>query len=120
MKQHRVTKAEYRVFCDEVRRLIDLFGLMDWSVRFEHCQTDNAEAQCDFCVENNAAVISATVFVDENADQNFDPICHARHEFCHLWLARLEWLATCRYLSGEEITECVERMCTQFEKRTIA
>ena len=119
MAQHRVTKAEYCAFCDEVRRLVDLFGLQDWSVRFEHRQMDHAEARCEFNAENNAARITATMIVNEDSDQEFDPIRHARHEFCHLWLARLEWICSCRYVSCDEISECVERMATQFEKRKI-
>ena len=81
------------------------FGLMQYQIRFEHKETDGAYAK--ICVHEEdkfAHVICHNKYSSqEDADIDKGPETHARHEACHLLIARLEWLGNQRCIRDDEI-----------------
>ena len=49
-------------------------------------------------------------------DKNINPISAAKHEFGHFLMARMDWLAGCRYIAESETTEETENFARIMER----
>ena len=112
----KITKAEFRKTQEEFLRLVEAAGMGDWTIRFAHEHLDGCSAMCEANPKTNSAKITIATVLDDDQDQQYDPLANARHEFCHLFLTRLEELAHDRYVGVEQINDCCERMATHFER----
>jgi hypothetical protein len=44
---YKTSKRHFKLFCDEINKFIDIFGLVGWEVYFEHKQyLSNVQAVC--------------------------------------------------------------------------
>ena len=103
---YSTTKRHYNLFCKEVRKYIDIFGLMGWEVNFLHklylynaqavCITDQQGRTCTMAIATEWIALKPTDFEIRKA---------AFHEVCELLLSRLNTFAKYRFVRESQIDE---------------
>ena len=93
-----------------------LFGLIHYNVYFKHAKLTNAYADISVDEDGKVATVRfATNWPDRLITSDEINKC-ALHEISHLLIHRLKWIATCRYVGEEEITEENEALAVRLEK----
>lgn len=101
----KISKEEFKTFVDECNRWVDFFGLKDWKIYYYQEKLKESFAECRVNgIENRIVSIVLNKELDKEDYDFFDLRKTAFHEVCEVLLYGLEYLATCRYLSPEEIT----------------
>ena len=102
------TSKHFEVFQREVRRCINLFGLLTWRVHIEHgpCENSPCRAECYYDVSNRSSTITLNTEWDEDDKiNNVEIKVSARHEVIHLIICRLAALGMDRYVSQRDFQE---------------
>lgn len=105
-KTFKVNKAYFKRFKDSFLYWQKEFGLMEYNVYFDLKDTGHNYAEIETDVMNktaNVALNSKLCKCMTNPDEG--PESHAKHEVCHLLIARLEWIGKCRYAQESELDE---------------
>jgi len=109
--------AEFEVFKRSCQVWLDFLGLKDWRVAYDKKMNQESYAQCDASVEGNVAVLSYCY--DPNMGQlslaERDVNMDAFHEVMHVLMARIMFLAECRFGSQEELRAEEERLIRTLE-----
>jgi hypothetical protein len=105
-KVYKTTKRHFKLFCDEIRKFIDIFGLVGWEVYFEHkqylstelavCITDQQGRTCTISLAPKWVALKPTDLEVRKA---------AFHEVCELLLSRLNRFAKDRFIHESQIDE---------------
>ncbi len=110
------TKGHFRIFREEVLRLLEAWGLQDWKPYFRHQKIDeDARAQCG----TNLVGRCATFFLGLQWEEEPTPEKvrdSARHEALELLVAPLECLARTRFLHDAEIRVEAHALIRRLEK----
>jgi len=118
-KLRKVTKKEFKVFFDEVSRLLGPLGLSPYNVvcEFRELGDNYAEARSDREAMSATFTLCSEVDADPNSPQalRFDPVRLARHEVSHLLLHKLHCMATMRFVTEREVDDEVEALCAVLE-----
>ena len=106
---HKTTPRHFAIFEREVRRLVKLWGLVDWEVRVRHDSLSNALATCD----PRAVSRICTIRLGKTwgpLDQVTDAAVleAARHEVAHAVTGELITVARARCVSEDELNEAIE------------
>lgn len=101
----KTTKAHFEIFKQEFRRWVEILGLKDWELFFEHDDKKNRAS-----VSYNIVSKIATVYLGNNwthikAITDYDLSRVAFHEACELMLGRLMEVGRSRYVSEVEFEE---------------
>jgi hypothetical protein len=105
-KVYKTSKRHFKLFCDEVRKFIDIFGLVGWEVYFEHkqylsyemavCITDQPGRTCTIALSTEWVALKPTDLEVRKA---------AFHEVCELLLSRFNAFARDRFVQESQIDE---------------
>ncbi|UCD87146.1 MAG: hypothetical protein JSV01_05120, partial [Desulfobacterales bacterium] len=105
-KVYKTSKRHFTLFCNEVRKFIDIFGLAGWEVYFEHkqylsteqavCITDQQGRTCTIALSTQWIGLKPTDSEVRKA---------AFHEVCELLLSRLNTFAKDRFVRESQIDE---------------
>lgn len=107
----KTTTDEFDRFVAECNRLIPIFGLTAWKLTYKHGGLGDSDlARADFHPRSRCATMRMTTHIDSDIVEELymTPERSARHEMTHLLTAKLEYIASCRFCSDEEITDEVE------------
>ena len=112
-----VTKKEYRAYQAEVNHWLNILGLRNYRICFEHKHLDGAYAQLTSDHEGYFAIFRLCTEANEGWD---GPVECARHEVFHLLLAKLSFLARSRFIRHDELDEedesIVRRLQNMFQE----
>ena len=105
----KTTRKHFKIFCDEARKWIKTFGLLDWDISFTHESRINGLASCHSDTVSRRAVLNLEPdWGDRDPVTNKSIRVTAFHEVCELLLAPLSICASTRFnISEDEITESV-------------
>jgi len=105
-KTYKTSKRHFKLFCDEARKFMDIFGLMGWEVYFEHkqylsneqalCITDQQGRTCTMALSTHWVALKPTDLEVRKA---------AFHEVCELLLSRLNTFSKQRFVEESQIDE---------------
>lgn len=110
----KTTRAEFNRFKKAFLYWQERLGLKEYRVSFFHKKLDNMHACIDTDVAEKLAEVS---FSNERIlDCECDPEGDAKHEALHLLIARLKWIADCRYPQRCDIFEEDEAIVVRLEK----
>ena len=113
----KTTKKQFEQFKAECLRLQGVLGLMEWDIYFDHEDLKADEyARIITDVDGLTCVLKYNMELDSASHRDANPVKTAKHEMSHLLLAKLRFLATCRYLHEEELSMEVEGLCNVLEK----
>ena len=113
MTPYTTTPRDFSQFKQEVKRMLDVLGLMDWSVTLSHAAVDapvNAQIQCNHPGRIAQITLNTTV-----AAESFDPQRCARHEVFELLLAPLVHAAASRVTYPDEIESATHGIIRRLE-----
>ena len=105
-KVYKTTKRHFKVFCDEARKFMDMFGLAGWEVYFEHKKyLSNAVAVCVSNQQGRTCTMSLSTEWVELKPTDAEVRKAAFHEVCELLLSRLTGFAKDRFVRESQIDE---------------
>ncbi len=105
-KVYKTGKRHFKVFCDEARKFIDIFGLAGWEVYFEHKKYLSTElAVCITDQQGRTCTISLSPEWVELKPTDLEIRKAAFHEVCELLLSRLNTFAKDRFVRESQIDE---------------
>ena len=105
-KVYKTTKRHFNVFCAEVIKFIDIFGLMGWEVNFEHrLYLNNAQAVCITDQEGRTCTMALATDWIALKPTDLEVRKAAFHEVCELLLSRLNTFAKYRFVRESQIDE---------------
>jgi hypothetical protein len=112
----KTTKKHFKLFKSEVIRLVNLFGLTDWKISFEHKDLEDDYVRLSWDYSGSVACF----FLCTNWDrEEAVPLTNeaikkiALHEVCHLLVAPITSLGEARFVNEGEITDENERLARQ-------
>ncbi len=105
-KVYKTNKRHYNLFCNEVRKFIDIFGLVGWEVNFEHKRYLSTElAVCITDQQGRTCTISLSPTWVGLKPTDLEVRKSAFHEVCELLLSRLNTFAKDRFVQESQIDE---------------
>lgn len=117
-KKNVITADLFKFFKDECIKWLDAFGLADWTVVFTcegSVEHDGALAGVWFSPDGlNAQINISKDWVDQPVTKIQIQRC-ALHEVCHILTARMEILASERFITQKEIVEESEKIARRVE-----
>jgi len=103
MKTTKKQFSEFKKACLEWQKRL---GLLDWSLYFGMSKLEDAYATVNINVLGRVATVLLTsVLEDKDVADNLDIGLTALHEMLHILLARMQYIATARYVTEEEVLE---------------
>ena len=113
MKPKKTTDTDFKVFKDEVNRLIKKFHIADWRIYFtlEHLKGNNAE--CVTNVVSKVATFHLNTSLYVYTDGEIKAL--ALHEICHLLIADISDLASCRWVIFDEVNRADESIANKLK-----
>ena len=113
----KTTKKDFKRFCSEFLRWVELFGLKDYRLLFHHKQLEDSFAEIHRDDPGKIVDIYFSKEIPEISVSGYiSPEHHAKHEAIHLLLSRLGYLADRRYLNYADVKEEQERIVRILEK----
>lgn len=106
MTSHKVTKATFNYFCRRVRYWLKQFGQTDWTVHFTQEERTDCDAAIAIDYTNRGLTFVLPTELEDTARKTIDH--SALHEATHAALAHMDWVATQRYVSAQEVTDACE------------
>lgn len=113
MTPYTTTPRDFSQFKQEVKRMLDVLGLMDWSVTITHepiAEPVNAQIRC-----NHPGKLAQITLNTTAAAENFDAQRCARHEVFELLLAPLVHAAESRVTYPDEIEGAIHSIIRRLE-----
>lgn len=101
-----VTKTTFNFFCKRVRYWLKQFGQTDWTVFFVQEPSTDCEAAVRIDYENRGLTFVLPTELDDTSRKIIEH--SALHEAAHAALAQLDWVATERWVSEQEVNDAVE------------
>ena len=114
----KTTKKDFKTFCTEVDRWINLYGLRGWEITVTHEELDEGwAAKCVFWMQDRAAEVTlAKTWDSDKFEINDSEIRKAAfHEMTELLMSRLQIIAESRYILQREIEEEVHNVIKVLE-----
>jgi len=108
----KTTKKQFEQFQAEFLKWVDKFGLKQYKIYFDHAKLNDNYAE----IHTEQIAKHARVKMCKDADDSFDPASSAKHEAIHLLLAKLSYMAECRFLSNSEVSDEEESIVRILEK----
>ena len=105
----KTTKKEFEIFKAECERLIELFGLKEWNVAYEHIKL---KCNGNATYKNNEKIVTFSMTTHTN-DLWKGPKYVARHEIGHILVADLACLADI-YIAEIIVTKHDETFANRF------
>jgi len=104
VKVRKATNEEFDTYRNEVKRLLSLFRVNDWSVYFdlEDCPGSQAELITNYTSHVCTFVLSKKLKGDVDVKNS------ALHEVCHLLISDLSDLNYSRFVTQDEVTRACE------------
>jgi hypothetical protein len=112
----QTTKKDFKRFRDEFNRWVQILGLNDYKIYFDHRRLDDVFANIVIDERGKVATVTMTKELSPVNAEVFFPEEHAKHEAIHLLLNKLFWLGTCRYVRDAELQDEWERLVRVLEK----
>lgn len=109
----KVPKSDFKVFQEEFKKWQDRFGCNHWYTYFEFKPLEDAQASLR---KNEESAVCCATLSSELKHDTSDPKGNALHESLHLLLAKLTWMAKCRFIHEEEIDAEDERVVRILER----
>ena len=115
----RTTKAHFEYFKECIKKWLDKFQLLGWTVSYEWLETNGAYAQCKTHFRNRTVTFGlCKAWPQERAH----PLTRAaidtsaKHEVIHLLLSPLDTLACDRFTTEAEINTMEEEIVVKLEQ----
>jgi hypothetical protein len=108
----KTTKAQLAIFQKECERLIEVLGLKRYA--YYYGMQELGERQAVTCMNVGGGVM--TLLLNDEYDEDFNPKRIAKHEMAHVLTAKLEQLASCRFIDNEEVDEEMEVIANILER----
>ena len=112
---YRTTQAHFRIFREEVLRLMEAWGLHDWKAYFAHKELEDARGQCGANLVGRCATFFLGTYWDEEPTPERVRNT-ARHETLELLIAPLECLGRTRFLHDGELRAEAHALIRRLEK----
>lgn len=112
----KTTAKHLALFERECQKWVDKFGLKGWDLCFDHIDTTNTDQ--NFAIEWNLEGRCATLALHKNVSETPSDNAMKKiafHVAGHLFLSRLEELATSRFVTQNEIKEEIEAIIRTLE-----
>ena len=113
MNEYSTTPEDFDRFKAEVGRMLDVLGLMDWSVVVTHAHIDRP-VSAEFAF-NHAGRIARITLNTTTMREGFDPVRSARHEVFELLLTPIVHLAESRTVLPEDIEAATHGIIRRLE-----
>jgi len=92
-KIYKTTPEHFEIFKKEALRWIDIFGLKNWEVFFDHEKREKARADVGLkFIDKQASICLSTIWKDLKPDVYYLKRS-AFHEDCEILLARMDMMA---------------------------
>ena len=105
-KVYKTSKRHFKLFCDEINKFVDIFGLVGWEVYFEHKQyLSNVQAVCITDQQGRTCTIALSTEWIALKPTDLEVRRAAFHEVCELLLSRLNTFAKYRFVKESQIDE---------------
>ena len=113
MKSKKTTDADFMVFKDEVNRLIRKFRIDDWRIYYtlERLKGNNAECVTNAVSKTATFHLNTSIYV--YTDDEIKAL--AMHEVCHLLIADISDLASCRWVIFDEVNRADESVANKLK-----
>ena len=96
------TKKQFEAFCKECNRYIDIFGITEYFVNYQHDKIDNDEWQAGCTVDIEG--MNAIIILSNNISMtNYEVRAAAKHEVLELLLGKLNLIMKSRTITAREI-----------------
>ena len=114
---NKTTNKDFKIFRDECRKWIDIFGLKSWSVKYDHRNAAGKDtlASCCYSVTDRVATLVLSKDWGNDVVDDYQIEKSAFHEVCELFLANIRTLAEYRYTTMLEIDEEVHAVIRTLE-----
>jgi hypothetical protein len=112
----KTTQKQFQLFKQECEKWIDKLELHNWSVHYQHCPLrHSAQTTSDYL--GMVATIGLNTEWDNGVRQlNDEEIAKsAKHEIIHLLLAKLDILASSRFISSNELDHAEHEIVRKLE-----
>lgn len=108
--KYRTTKKHFELFKKFFNQYRGLFGLNNYTLYFSHVSIKGVYGEIITDHMGHVSRVKFNTIWDDREPTEEEIRNNALHECCHLLTNKLKWLATCRYLSEEEIEETTEEI----------
>jgi len=91
----KTTESDFEIFCKEAEKWIEIFGLKDWEVKYNHLNGNGQDyAVCSTSPEDRAAKIELyKVWPEPDVKKTENEIKQsAFHEVCHVFFRGLSFV----------------------------
>jgi len=115
----KTTKADFELFCREAEKWIEIFGLKDWEVKFNHLKGNGQDyAVCSTNPDGRTAKIELyKTWPEPDIKKTENEIkTSAFHEVCHIFLETLVSCARARFIMSHELEEAGHGIIRTLEK----
>lgn len=113
----KTTKGDFEKFKNTAFLCLDVYGLKGWHITFIHEKLEGLYACIRINMEGRHAILVLSTEWPDNENAGWEgPEYSGRHEAIHLLLARLVYLAGCRFLTCDELQNEEERLVRVLEK----
>lgn len=99
----KTTKKDFKLFKKECRKWIEVFGLKNWCVRYEHTQLNDCLANILWNTNGMTATIRLGTERPKLAACKTEIRRSAFHEVCHILLAKYYTIAQSRIITIGEL-----------------
>jgi hypothetical protein len=113
----KTTAGEFEIFKKTFLKYVDLFGLKNYRITFQHIKLDENYAEIQRDCDSFSAIVRFTNYLEDcNKLEYGSPEIHAKHEAIHLLLTFLVWKAQSKYITPTEIDQAEESLVRVLEK----
>lgn len=107
----RSSAEQFELFKSECKRWIDKVGITGWDVYYEHKPLKNLAQCCTKSISHLAIITLTSEWDSEGIPCTDEGIAlAAKHEVMHLLIAKLDDLASARWVTADEVTEASEEL----------
>ena len=112
----KTTKKDFEKFKTEFLKWYKILNLQDYKIFFEHKDDKDNYANIGIDQSGKIALVSYSTTTDKNDKTPPTPEENAKHEAIHLFLSRLEFLASLRDYSKNNMYNLIEGKVRVLEK----
>jgi len=106
---------DFELFQREFKKWQRLFGLGGYEIHFKYEPDDASFASIAVDQDEMTATVRLNSKLPDKDKPHKDIKRDAKHEALHLLTARINYLARCRYTTGDEIYEAIEELVHKLE-----
>lgn len=109
----KVTQLDYKIFKNEFERCRQLLGLTGWDVFYKFEPIDDSVLARVMYMANDCGatvIFNSALSPQLLAQMDMNILKTAKHEAIHLLLARYDHIATCRFVTPDELSQANEEI----------